>query len=281
MTSLISPKVSAKRVDQARKDDVDLPTTPKSLSAGNPPSSPTATLEAAIPLLVSQNLHDNQKGLEILMTLTKLTKVVAASRHEMCERIILQKHDPVARRIRTLLLSFLCDDVDIRASPEEADDDSLVSALSDVTYGLSHASTWEEDLDEFDIDRDYLSGRNWGALHFASLRFLVDCTQQLTRKNNKSTDIKIDYSSDFWRRMVETLSINIERTIPAKNCELSLRFLRLLIILDARAILPMVKYTMLPFILNLQDCGGDAKCPRVKAEAAKLMEVVMTTKHEI
>jgi len=207
----------------------------------------------------------------------------------MCERIILKKHDPIARRIRTLLLSFLCDDVDIRASPEEAnddaaDDDSLVSALSDVTYGLSHASTWDDDLDEFDIDRDYLSGRNWGALHFASLRFLVDCTQQLTRNNNnnnKSTAIKIDYSSDFWRRMVETLSINIERTIPPKNCELSLRFLRSLTLLDSRAILPMIKYTMLPFVLNLQDCGGDAKCPRVKAEAAKLMEVVMTTKHDI
>ena len=277
MTSLLSPKISAKAIDHVRRDDVELPSTQKSMPAGNPPS-PTATMEAAIPLLVSQNLHENQKGLQMLMTLTKLTKVVSSSRHDMCERIILSKHDPIARRIRTLLLSFMCDDVDIRVSPEEADDDSLVSELSDVTYGLSHASTWDDDLDEFDNDRDYLSGRNWGALHFASLRFLVDCTHQLTRNKSKAT--KIDYGSEFWRRMVETLGNNIESGMPAKNCELSLRFLRLLTTLDSRAILPMIKYTLLPFILNLQGCGGEAKCPRVKVEAAKLMEVVMT-KHEI
>jgi hypothetical protein len=271
MTTLLSPKISSKRTNPFLKDDLELPSTPKSPAA---PQSPTASLHAAVPLLASESLHDNQKGLQILMTLTKLTKWVSISKYNLCEKIVLKKHDPMARRIRTLLLSFMCDDVDIRESPEESDDDSLISALSDVTYGLSEATTWDDDLDDFESDRDHPCGRHWGALHFASLRFLVDCMQHLTR--TKSPEIKIDYSCEFWRSMVQTLSRNIERGSPAKLCELSLRCLRLLTTLDSRSILPMIKYTLLPYILNLQECGGADKSPRVQSEAAKLLELAMS-----
>jgi len=281
MTSILSPKKNSSKRNHHKNGDDNLQATasPTKSVLSVPPQAPNVTLQAAIPLLVSQNLQDNQKGIQVLIKLAKLTKLHPASRQEICETIILRRKDPTGRRIRTLLLSFMCDDVDIRSSTKENDDndddDSLVSALSDVTYGLSHDTTWEDDLDDFEGDRDHPPGRQWGALHFISLRFLVDCTQELTRNTNSTNTAAIDYSSEFWISLIQTLVRTIESGIPAQLSKLSLKFLRLLTTLDSRNILPMIHYTLLPFILDLQESGGEARCPKVKVEATRLLEVVM------
>lgn len=274
ITSILSPRRSAKKASNAPKFEsiASSPCGPESSCCS---VSPAAILQAVIPLLSSQELDHNQKGIQVLSSLIKPAKTVASQGTKICEVILTNKHDSKAKKIRTLLLSFLSNDVDFEATPEIGDDDSLVSALSEIS--LSEASTWDDDIDDYEDDPDHPLGRQWGALHAPSLKILADCMEELTRNESKAVS-KIDYGSEFWKNFVQVLSRNIESSDRAEMCYLSLKCLRLLSSLDGSAIIPVIRYTLLPFIMNLEEVGvGSEHYPNVKMEAGHVLKLALGT----
>lgn len=264
-TLLLSPNRSSALL----KVDVEVPAIPQ--SPEHP--SPTATVETSIKLLSSPNVEDNRQGLQLLITLTKVNKIVSSPRTNISQRILTGGGDRTTNRIRSLLLSFLCKDVDIHAIPDD-DDASVISALSDVFFGASHDdSTWEDDSDFGDGEANP-AGRHYGSLHGCALQVVVHCLENVSSSHSGfgKTKITIDYSSAFWISMIQTMNTNIESANNLEVCGLSLRCLRLLVSLDSNVILPMLKYTMLPYIMNLKECRDANIYPLIQDEATKLLK---------
>jgi hypothetical protein len=274
---LLSPNRSSKPSHNLLNVKVEVPTITQSPQR----QLPTATLESSVKLLSSPNVDDNRKGLHLLLTLTKVNKIVSSPRTNISQRIVMGGSDRTANRVRNLLLSFLCNDVDIHAMPtampfdDDDDDDSIMSALSDAFCGLVDVSTWEDDHDfDDDDDDENPSGSHWGSLHCSALRVVVNCLEHVSSSHStfgKSSKITIDYSSTFWTAVVQTLSMNLESANNLDVCGFSLRCLRLLVSLDSPVILPMMKYTMLPYIMNLKECRSTQNYKMIKDEATELL----------
>lgn len=262
-----SPKNLSRKAKKQVNENVETskaPKTPRQVS-------PETTLESSVRWLSSQSLEDNKKGLELLIVLTKMNKIICSPRADISDRIVSGGNDSTANRVRNLLLSFMCDDIDLDAT--DKDDGSAVSALSDDFFGLDDESTWDDDLD----DEDNLSGRHWGALHCLTLRVLSNCLEHLAspRSFKSNANISIDYSGTFWNSIIQTLRKNIESGVNAEVTGFSLRCLRLLVSLDSNMILSMLKYTMLPYIMNLQEYDDSQNYPMVQEEATKLLKLVV------
>ncbi len=234
--------------------------------------SQATTLNSVIPLLSSQSLNDNKQGIQLLLTLTKLNKIVSSPRTNVSKRIVMDASDRTAYQIRTLLLSFLCNDVDTANIP--TDDSSIVSALSDDFCGRIDDSSIDDDSDS-DDDTEHPTGRHWGELHCPALRVVVNCLEHLSssQESFKGQKITMDYSSFFWKRLVQVLSTNIESGSNEEVCGYSLRCLRLLLALDSNGtLLPVMKYMLLPFILNLNENGKSNNYAMVHDEATRIIK---------
>lgn len=270
MTSLrLSPDKQTHKTRDVAKANVDVPKSP------DPTQNQVAqksTLESVIPLLSSENINDNKKGFQLLLTLTKLNKIVSSPRTNVSKRIITDDSDRTANRTRILILSFICDDVDIHATPD--DDCSIISGLSDDFGALFEDSTWEDDSDS-DSGTEQKAGRHWGELHCVALRVIINCLEHLSSSRTSFNEPKvlIDYSTFFWRKLVQALSKNIESGNNEDLSGCSLRCLRLLLALDSKNTLEtLLKYTLLPYILNLKELGKSKNFPTVHDEAMKLIK---------
>ena len=246
---------------------MESPKTPQQLS-------PSATLESSIKLLSSPSFDENRKGLELLILLTKLNKIIFSPRADVSRRIVLGGNEKTANRVRNLLLSFLCNDMDVHDTPD--DEDSIISALSDDFVGLNDDTTWDDDYDD-DDEGEIPSGRHWGSLHGLALRVIASCLEHLATPQSfkEKQEVSIDYSGIFWKKVVRILSQNIEGEFSTEVAAFSLRCLRLLVTLDAHFILPMLKYTLLPYIFNLQEYGDSQNYPLIKDEATQLLKCLV------
>lgn len=268
----ISPKNATEIPNDVLRVNVEIPDTPDN---GQYQFSQTTTLESTIALLSSHRVDDNQKGLRLILTLTKLNKIVSSPRTNVSKRIVMDDSDGTANQVRTLLLSFICDGIDTDVIP--AEDSSVVSTLSD-DFCDHIEDSFAEDSSDSDDGIEQPTGRHWGELHCLALRVVINCLEHLSTSQTllQEHKISIDYCSIFWKRLLEALSTNIERDSNRELCGYSLRCLRLLAALDSkRTLLPMLKYLLLPFILNLKEHGKTNDFPMVHDEATKLIKLLV------
>lgn len=232
------------------------------------PLTPGMTIESTIELMSSSSFDDNRKGLQLLNMMTKLNNFSSTPKSTASYQIVYGDSDWVVKRVRTLLLSFLSGKIVVDTLTSVEDDLSMVSALSDDNSVASDAS----DMENF---RDTASnGRHGGALHCTALRVVVTSLEHICYSSCFCDELEkrsIDFRSDFWKSLTEILTRNIETGTVADYTGYSLRCLRLLVEVETTAIIPLIRYTMLPFIMNLKDIGDQQNYPMIQDEVSKLL----------
>ena len=98
------------------------------------------------------------------------------------------------------------------------------------------------------------------SLRLPALRVLVstlELVQKTSRGEKSSYYDTIDYSSQFWRQILITITKNLEnKDIHRLEAALSIKCLRLLYTMNPSVIGPYVRYTLLPYILHIVQTHG-------------------------
>jgi hypothetical protein len=220
------------------------------------------TLASCLKLLECSDLEDNRKGLQLLLLLTKAKAKFASPKANALDGIVYDGDaNTGSSRLQELLLSFLCDDIEMPREP---------MSIADDASGSDDESDFD-DTSESDDGEEFPRGHHWGALHCTALRVIVNCLEQILTIQQKDSK-PINFSCVFWRNVTITLSHNLEMGHCADISGYSLRCLRLLQTIEPDAVTPFLQYNLLPFLVSLKEYGDLHNYPMIQGEASRLLK---------
>eukprot|EP00980_Cylindrotheca_fusiformis_P029810 scaffold23891_cov132-Cylindrotheca_fusiformis.AAC.5 len=228
-------------------------------------------------LLESSTVAENRKGLQLFSLLVTFEiRIDDTPVSSNVAETIVYGSDATADRVRDLLLKLICDP----GTRIEFDDDQFIGerSVNDDDDSTSDFSATISSLDESSCGEDGPQGYHWGALHSTTLRIISRCLEHIVTRNpnNGSTGKAeeglqcIDLGSHFWTRIFSVLSHNLEKGCSADISGYSLRLLRLLQQLEPGSVNQLVQYSLLPFILELQDYGNVHNYPMIRDETERI-----------
>lgn len=231
-----------------------------------------------IELLESPRIVDNRKGLQLLSLLVKFRINLNSSEAitNVAETVVYDNDNTLkGGKVRDLLLTYLCD-------PERVEfgEDLSISAASSVNDKDCFTASYSIDsLDVSSCGEDVPRGYHWGALHAPALRVVVNCLEQALAAHKSTPTLMeggmasrhLECSSSFWNKIFSTLSHNLEKGHSADISGYSLRLLRLLQQLEPAIVNQLLQYSLLPFILELQEYGRVHNYPLIQDETARII----------
>jgi hypothetical protein len=240
----------------------------KKVSENNLIVDPTIRLESSIDLLESEDLDENRLGMQRLVLATK--RVPTTPGDELVARALVYggtKEELREERLRDIFVTFLCtvDDED-----DDDDDDDDASCFSD------------DDDSIYSDGEDGPRGKSWDALHTLALQVVVNALEQIlsTDTDDTPTASVIDFADSFWKQVVSTLIHNVELCHSREEVTMySLKCLRLLHTLEPIVVKPLLRQTLMPYLLYLQDYGQ--RFLMVESEASRLIKraEIMSTRY--
>jgi hypothetical protein len=129
----------------------------------------------------------------------------------------------------------------------------------------------DRDFEEEDLDSENPWGGHAGALHLPTIKLFITCLE-IIQAETKYKRNPIDFASQVWGRMFDTLAHNIrECHHSAEFTGYSVKCLRILHELEPATIGPIVKYTLFPFLISAQEYGNLQGCSMLEEESQRLL----------
>jgi hypothetical protein len=218
-----------------------------SVAAGTPQYAKTVAAGACVVLLSDKDIERNRTGFEYLNALTQPS--TSSINHDEAKAIansLIYGGEPksVENLLRYHFASFFCDF-------QEREEDN-----------------YDYDEDDDDVD-DEPWGLHRGALHLEAIKILINSLQIILDEADNSRYPIVDFSSQFWARVFDTLVHNVqESSEDLEFTRFSVKCLRVLHGLNPPVVDPLVKYSLFPFLLNANECG----CSMLEEECKQLLE---------
>lgn len=171
------------------------------------------------------------------------------------------------KKLQLLLLPFLTseDDVEVQLNDEVsvADDDS-------PSMYFSESSDFVE-ADDDAVPRGLESGKH----HETALLILLFALRTVSTLSDPETR-SIDFRSQFWQPMNNTLLDNMESNYTEGITTMTLSCLRLLHTLEPIVVKPFLKHLLLPYISYLREYGHRHELPIMQREASRLLSLTIS-----
>jgi len=213
---------------------------------------------SCVHLLSSNDLDQNRIGLQRLLRETvKQHHHVSLSSREPTSHAIVYGGGPMPNRLRQLILTFMSNDNEVSDNVYDSDDDSVY---------LDEAYKEEEEEPE-------APGKSGGVLHSMALKVITNAFEQMLESDQASDALPLDFNDLFLKRIVSALVFNIQEdatTTPDVAAQ-SLRCVRILHSYEPEMVLPLLQYTLLPYIAQWRDVGKSLGHPMVEREAELLL----------
>lgn len=149
------------------------------------------------------------------------------------------------------------------ASASPSDDESSNELTNTSTHSYASCDS-ERTISQF-------RGKAGGVLHNYALKILANALGKVYASDPKAmSEIPLDCS--LWKSIVSSLVGNIEQRHSYKATLYSMKILRFLYLVQPDMILPLLKYSLFPVLVDLKDYGETHGLPMISKEASKLLK---------
>jgi hypothetical protein len=205
-------------------------------------------------LLESNHYGENRRGMERLVAFANSDLVNSRGSNSICHALVCEnENSEYATRLQNAFLSYFCDIDLMQASPsfenvEDSDSDSIYSDIDDA------------------------AGRHMGELRLPALRAMVSSLELVAGLERTEFD-KLDLLSPFWCSIVLSMSQMLEVvSIRPMEAGLSIKCIRLLHSMDPDAMNPVVRCTIMPFLLHAYEYGQRKRNKMLERESLRLLK---------
>jgi len=147
------------------------------------------------------------------------------------------------------------------ASPSDDESSNELTNTSTHSYGSCDS---ERAISQF-------RGKAGGVLHNYALKILANALGKVYASNPKAMS-EIPLHCSLWQSIVSSLVGNIEQRHSYKATVYSMKILRFLYFVQPDTILPLLKYSLFPVLVDLKDYGETHGLPMISMEASKLLK---------
>lgn len=173
---------------------------------------------------------------------------------------------PFAPELRTVLARFIAD-----FNFEDSED--FVQTRGDFDEMAQRQNKNLQDHDQVNFfepsDMEDTAGNK--ALHMSTLQVVASSLERVLLNMDSAESLQIDFRDYFWQSIIVSLMDRIENGDSTSHGLVAIRTLRLLHTLEPTLVTPLLRHTLLPYIIHLRDHGETHNNPRLELEAGRLL----------
>lgn len=261
-------------------------------------SLPDNILHSCLNLLSSESLDLNRLGLQRLNLLINGRSISDSYRSKGIASYVLVLGGPLGSMeelLRFFFVTMICDSphnihsyqaarrTEMRQQMLSEEEEALEHWILEYDPSKGSALDPSEESDDLTNARNHFrdsertvrhsQGKAEGALHNHALKILAHALSKVyVADSNAIAEIDLDLQGSMWRSIITSLVENIEINHNVNATVYAMRILRILYFVHPTTILPLLKYNLFAYLVDLKDYGERKRLPMVSQEASELLK---------